>query len=68
MSLSGEPDRNITFLFPVFQLQPGEVNGLALRPVTNQEHSRSTNGHLPEVGHMELEKLVIKVTVGLHTN
>ncbi|XP_056878628.1 solute carrier family 13 member 4 [Takifugu flavidus] len=36
-------------LATVTELQPGEGNGLALRPVTNQEHSRSTNGHLPEV-------------------
>ncbi|XP_076578121.1 solute carrier family 13 member 4 [Chaetodon auriga] len=31
------------------EVQTGEVNGLGLRPVSNQEFMKHTNGHLPQV-------------------
>nr|XP_046235678.1 solute carrier family 13 member 4 isoform X1 [Scatophagus argus] len=36
-------------LSAVSEVQTGEVNGLGLRPIPNQDFIRHTNGHLPQV-------------------
>lgn len=46
----------------MFQVQTGEVNGLGLRPITDRDHSQSTNGHLPQVGHTRLKEAAVKPT------
>lgn len=35
---------------------------LGLRPITDQEHSKPTNAHFPQVGNMSFEDVVVKVT------
>lgn len=35
---------------------------LGLRPITDQEHSKPTNAHLPQAGNMSFEDVVVKVT------